>query len=91
MNEGLFFRRADGAEIPVKEVEGLKGNGLLILMTETFLREEDMQKMQQSLKGVSGTGRGFLCLMHGSKRLCGWRCERGIYMHTSGKGKEKRL
>ena len=53
MNEGLFFRRADGAEIPVKEVEGLKGNGLLILMTETFLREE--------------------------------------YMHTSGKGKEKRL
>lgn len=46
MNEGLFFRRADGAEIPVKEVEGLKGNGLLILMTETFLREEDMQKMQ---------------------------------------------
>lgn len=49
MNEGLFFRRADGAEIPVKEVEGLKGNGLLILMTETFLREEDMQKMQQSI------------------------------------------
>lgn len=45
----------------------------------------------KALKGVSGTGRGFLCLMHGSKRLCGWRCERGIYMHTSGKGKEKRL
>lgn len=42
MNEGLFFRRADGAEIPVKEVEGLKGDGLLILMTETFLREEDL-------------------------------------------------
>ena len=49
------------------------------------------RKCNRALKGVSGTGRGFLCLMHGSKRLCGWRCERGIYMHTSGKGKEKRL
>lgn len=56
MNEGLFFRRADGAEIPVKEVEGLKGNGLLILMTETFLREEDMQKMQQSIERRIGDG-----------------------------------
>lgn len=27
MNEGLFFRRANSAEIPVKEVEGLKGTG----------------------------------------------------------------
>lgn len=91
MNEGLFFRRADGAEIPVKEVEGLKGNGLLILMTETFLREEDMQKMQQSIERRIGDGTRVLVLDARIKRLCGWRCERGIYMHTSGKGKEKRL
>lgn len=62
MNEGLFFRRADGAEIPVKEVEGLKGNGLLILMTETFLREEDMQKMQQSIERRIGDGTRVLVL-----------------------------
>lgn len=91
MNEGLFFRRADGAEIPVKEVEGLKGDGLLILMTETFLREEDMQKMQQSIERRIGDGTRVLVLDAQIKRLCGWRCERGIYMHTSGKGKEKRL
>lgn len=62
MNEDLFFRRADGAEIPVKEVEGLKGNGLLILMTETFLREEDMQKMQQSIERRIGDGTRVLVL-----------------------------
>ena len=61
MNEGLFFRRADGAEIPVKEVEGLKGDGLLILMTETFLREEDMQKMQ-SIERRIGDGTRVLVL-----------------------------
>lgn len=62
MNEGLFFRRADGAEIPVKEVEGMKGDGLLILMTETFLREEDMQKMQQSIERRIGDGTRVLVL-----------------------------
>lgn len=50
MNEGLFFRRADGKEIPVKEVEGLKGNGLLILITEMLLRDEDLQKIQQRVE-----------------------------------------
>lgn len=62
MNEGLFFRRADGTEIPVKEVEGLKGNGLLIFMTGTFLREEDMQEMQQRIEKRIGDGTRVLVL-----------------------------
>lgn len=62
MKEGLFFRRADGAEIPVKEVEGLNGNGLLIFITGTFLREEDMQKMQKSIEKRIGDGTRVLVL-----------------------------
>lgn len=62
MKEGLFFRRADGTEIPVKEVRGLKGNGLLILTTVAFLREEDMQKMQQSIEARIGNGTRVLVL-----------------------------
>lgn len=48
--------------VKCKEVEGLKGNGLLILMTETFLREEDMQKMQQSIERRIGDGTRVLVL-----------------------------
>lgn len=62
MNEGLFFRRADGKEIPVKEVEGLKGNGLLILITEMLLREEDLQKIQQRVEKHIGDGTRVLVL-----------------------------
>lgn len=62
MKEGLFFRCADGAEIPVKEVRGLKGNGLLILTTGAFLREEDMQKMQQSIEARIDDGTRVLVL-----------------------------
>lgn len=62
MNEGLFFRRADGKEIPVKEVEGLKGNGLLILTTEMLLRDEDLQKIQQSIEKRIGDGTRVLML-----------------------------
>lgn len=56
MNEGLFFRRADGKEIPVKEVKGLEGNGLLILITEMLLRDEDLQKIQQRVEKHIGDG-----------------------------------
>lgn len=62
VNEGLFFRRADGKEIPVKEVEGLKGNGLLILTTEMLLRDEDLQKIQQSIEKRIGDGTRVLML-----------------------------
>ena len=62
MNEGLFFRRADGKEIPVKEVEGLKGNGLLILITEMLLRDEDLQKIQQRVEKHIGDGTRALVL-----------------------------
>ncbi len=62
MKEGLFFRRADGAEIPVKEVEGLTGNGILILITEVFLRPEDMEKMQRSIEKRIGDGTRALVL-----------------------------
>jgi hypothetical protein len=62
MKEGLFFRRADGTEIPVKEVEGLEGNGLLILIAAAILREEDMQKMQQSIEKSIGDGTRVLVL-----------------------------
>ena len=62
MNEGLFFRRADSKEIPVKEVEGLKGNGLLILITEMLLREEDLQKIQQRVEKHIGDGTRVLVL-----------------------------
>lgn len=62
MKEGLFFRRADGAEIPVKEVEGLEGNGLLILIAATILREEDMQKMRQRIEKRIGDGTRVLVL-----------------------------
>jgi hypothetical protein len=69
MKEGLFFRRADGTEIPVKEVEGLKGNGLLILTTRTRLREEDMQKMQQSIEKRIGDGTRVLVLDAGIEKV----------------------
>lgn len=69
MNEGLFFRRADGVEIPVKEVEGLKGNGLLILTTRMRLREEDMQKMQQSIERRIGDGTRVLVLDAGIEKV----------------------
>ena len=46
----------------MKEVEGLKGNGLLILTTTTFLREEDMQEMQQSIEKRIGDGTRVLVL-----------------------------
>lgn len=62
MKEGLFFRRADGAEIPVKEVEGLAGNGILILITEMILRPEDMEKMQRSIEKRIGDGTRALVL-----------------------------
>lgn len=62
MKEGLFFRRADGTEILVKEVEGLEGNGLLILIAAAILREEDMQKMQQSIEKSIGDGTRVLVL-----------------------------
>lgn len=62
MKEGLFFRRADGAEIPVKEVKGLKGNGLLIFITGIYLSKEDMQEMQQSIEERIGDGTRVLVL-----------------------------
>lgn len=62
MKEGLFFRRTDGTEILVKEVEGLEGNGLLILIAAAILREEDMQKMQQSIEKSIGDGTRVLVL-----------------------------
>ena len=42
MEEGIFYRCADGAEIPIKEVEGLKGKAALILMTDCMLSQGEM-------------------------------------------------
>lgn len=69
MNEGLFFRRADGKEIPVKEVEGLKGNGLLILIMERVLRDEDLQKIQQRVENRIGDGTRVLALNADIKKV----------------------
>lgn len=60
--EGIFFRRADGVEIPVKEVEGLKGNGLLIVILAGAYKEEDMRKVQQNIETRIGDGTRVLIL-----------------------------
>lgn len=44
MKGEIFFRRTDGTEIPVKEVRGLEGNGVLIIIMAQIIRKEDMQK-----------------------------------------------
>ena len=62
MKGEIFFRCTDGTEIPVKEVRGLEGNGVLIIIMAQIIRKEDMQKMEQKqiyiteIPGQSGFG-----------------------------------
>ena len=52
----IFFRCTDGTEIPVKEVRGLEGNGVLIIIMAQIIRKEDMQKMEQNIETRLGNG-----------------------------------
>ena len=56
MKGEIFFRCTDGTEIPVKEVRGLEGNGVLIIIMAQILRKEDMQKMEQNIETRLGNG-----------------------------------
>lgn len=50
MIEGIFYRAADGTEIPIKEVEGLKGRGAIILKTSVLLKPEEAEKIAERVK-----------------------------------------
>ena len=54
MKTGMFFRRADGVEIPIKEVTNLSGLGTVILQTSIFLSEEDNKRLQEYYSRLFG-------------------------------------
>lgn len=69
MGEGLFFRYADGKEICVKEVKDLKGDGLLVIILERVLREDDLLKVQQRIENRIGNGTRVLVLNADVKKV----------------------
>lgn len=52
--EGIFYRTAEGKEIPIKEVQGLAGSGALIIQMSCMMRPMDAEKIRRRLEEQTG-------------------------------------
>ena len=52
--EGIFYRTADGREVPIKEVEGLTGKGTIIIQTACMMRPEDTERVRKRIEEQIG-------------------------------------
>lgn len=51
---GIFYRDESGKEHQIKEVEGISGNGRLVVQTDIYMREEDLDKISKRLSEQFG-------------------------------------
>jgi len=48
----LFLKTDDGKEIPVKKIEGINGNGVLIVRVNGHLHPQSETRMQENLSNL---------------------------------------
>ena len=56
MTEGIFYRTAEGKEIPLKKVEGLTGKGAIFIRTNIMIRPADELRIARRIESELADG-----------------------------------